>query len=255
MKPDVEFFWEIWSPTETICLSIFLVVGICGPAHQSIIFGFGLGVLSWASHLILGLNTSLTLLHEFSSTNFYPLDTQRKPFQVKKTLLWFFLAQNQMISMRENVILVKFEIRSAIISVKWLYLLENLVRQWLNRNAFKCIFYAIFQGVFQKQKKFGVEEMVKISACLSYKEWFNTIFKLFFGFGKVLKCENLKLIFGNDSVKRFTIGSKSQKLYIILTSILTWRKMKIGWRTQWKNLKMPLLNTASYRYITKKEIE
>ena len=32
VKPDVEFFWEIGSPTENICLSIFLVVGICGPA-------------------------------------------------------------------------------------------------------------------------------------------------------------------------------------------------------------------------------
>ena len=28
MNPDVEFFLEIWSHTETICLSIFLAVGI-----------------------------------------------------------------------------------------------------------------------------------------------------------------------------------------------------------------------------------
>ena len=39
------FFGEIWSPTETICLSIFLVVGIYGPAHgQGHDFGHGFGL-------------------------------------------------------------------------------------------------------------------------------------------------------------------------------------------------------------------
>ena len=32
VKPDVTFFWEIGSSTETICLLIFLVVGIYRPA-------------------------------------------------------------------------------------------------------------------------------------------------------------------------------------------------------------------------------
>ena len=35
-------FWEIGSPTETICLSIFLMVGICGPARDINAFVFGI---------------------------------------------------------------------------------------------------------------------------------------------------------------------------------------------------------------------